>query len=402
MRRFFRTGVALLLLSSLAVAREAADIPFGHRMIIAPVCLTSATAGPVKIIAKRGKMVLIEADENQILALQQAKIAGHAAESPCGGFRDVTQAWKISGKSPQAFLSLKTRMVSDRTRTISHPSEVNLLLASINPQGMWTHLTALTAFHDRYANSDSGVLAAEWLISELKSLTIGRKDVSVYTVPTDGYRQPSVILKIGESDSQGVVVSAHFDTVSGWTGWGRKHMPGADDDGSGTVTVLEAARVVLASGLHFKKPVYFMWYAAEEEGLVGSSSVTGQFRKQKVPIEIALHFDMTGYEYKNDPSLWLLSDYTSSQATSFLAALTETYVHQKVSYTKCGYACSDHASWTAAGVSAGAATEASFIHMNPSLHTPEDTMEKLSLRHMTDYLKLALAFVVESAIPVQG
>lgn len=39
--------------------------------------------------------------------------------------------------------------------------------------------------------------------------------------------------------------------------------PGADDDGSGTVTILEALRGLLASGLKPTRNVEFQWYAAE-------------------------------------------------------------------------------------------------------------------------------------------
>lgn len=38
---------------------------------------------------------------------------------------------------------------------------------------------------------------------------------------------------------------------------------GADDDGSGTVTILESYRSLLASGFAPERPVEFHWYSAE-------------------------------------------------------------------------------------------------------------------------------------------
>lgn len=38
---------------------------------------------------------------------------------------------------------------------------------------------------------------------------------------------------------------------------------GADDDGSGTVTILESYRALLASGFAPGRPVEFHWYSAE-------------------------------------------------------------------------------------------------------------------------------------------
>ena len=50
--------------------------------------------------------------------------------------------------------------------------------------------------------------------------------------------------------------------------------PGADDDCSGTVSILEAFRVLAVSGYTPKDgPVEFHWYAAEEGGLLGSQDV---------------------------------------------------------------------------------------------------------------------------------
>jgi hypothetical protein len=39
---------------------------------------------------------------------------------------------------------------------------------------------------------------------------------------------------------------------------------------------------------------------------------------------------------------------------------------------------------------------------NMAVHTPEDTIEKLSMPHMVDFTKLALAFVVEMANPIHS
>lgn len=39
--------------------------------------------------------------------------------------------------------------------------------------------------------------------------------------------------------------------------------PGADDDGSGSVTILEAYRGLISAGFQPKKTVEFHWYSAE-------------------------------------------------------------------------------------------------------------------------------------------
>jgi Zn-dependent M28 family amino/carboxypeptidase len=50
--------------------------------------------------------------------------------------------------------------------------------------------------------------------------------------------------------------------------------PGADDDCSGTVSILEAFRVLAETGyVPENGPVEFHWYAAEEGGLLGSQRI---------------------------------------------------------------------------------------------------------------------------------
>ena len=97
--------------------------------------------------------------------------------------------------------------------------------------------------------------------------------------------------------------------------------------------------------------------------------------------------------------IFLLNDYVDPDLTAFLGKLVETYVGVPWSTTECGYACSDHASWTKNGYPASAAFEAAFDDMNHSIHTERDTLAASggSARHSVAFAKLALAFAVEPA-----
>jgi leucyl aminopeptidase len=54
----------------------------------------------------------------------------------------------------------------------------------------------------------------------------------------------------------------------------------ADDDGSGTVTILEAFRVLVTGRFTPQRPVEFHWYSAEEAGLLGSQDISLEYEKQ--------------------------------------------------------------------------------------------------------------------------
>jgi leucyl aminopeptidase len=67
--------------------------------------------------------------------------------------------------------------------------------------------------------------------------------------------------------------------------------PGADDDCSGTVTILEAFRVLAESGFTPKDgPVEFHWNAAEEGGNLGSQAIAHYYRQAGAHVGAMMEF----------------------------------------------------------------------------------------------------------------
>jgi hypothetical protein len=60
--------------------------------------------------------------------------------------------------------------------------------------------------------------------------------------------------------------------------------PGADDDGSGTTTILEVYRALLAANFTPTSTVEFHWYAAEEGGYLGSAEIAQSYEDQGVHV----------------------------------------------------------------------------------------------------------------------
>lgn len=414
---------SLGLLSSISMAVEAGQIEKDN-IVVAPTCLLKNVSSydGLTILSTTPALTLIQTNSAGIDTLIEAKQKRSAA--PCGGFMDVTESWnayqpkKLSVThraksflnqyaSPQVkslSASQQNNNSSPTSYAIRYENQVNQLLTQINPQDMWSDLTAFSntsadQFPDRYANSNTGVKAAEWLQNKIKTMAQAnnRDDITVYTVATGTrYKQPSVVVKIGHSNEPGIVIGGHMDTLA--SSWELK--PGADDDGSGSMTVMGIARTLITSGMHFKKPIYIIWYSAEEQGLIGSGYVVNDFVQKNIPVDAVLQMDMTGYVNQNDPTIWLITDNTHLDLTAYLESLVKTYVKQPVGRTRCGYACSDHASWSKAGFKAAFPFEAPFGKDDPYIHTAQDTMGVLSLSHMTDYAKLGVAFAVELAEPV--
>jgi len=69
---------------------------------------------------------------------------------------------------------------------------------------------------------------------------------------------------------------------------------GADDDGSGTVTLLEIAERFAREKPNTKRSVLFVWHVAEEKGLWGSAYVTDHPPVPRDSIVAQLNMDMVG------------------------------------------------------------------------------------------------------------
>jgi hypothetical protein len=69
---------------------------------------------------------------------------------------------------------------------------------------------------------------------------------------------------------------------------------GADDDGSGTVTVLEVAQAFAAAPVKPKRSLLFVWHTGEEKGLLGSRWYTDHPTVPRDSIVADLNLDMVG------------------------------------------------------------------------------------------------------------
>lgn len=84
-----------------------------------------------------------------------------------------------------------------------------------------------------------------------------------------------------------VVVGAHLDSVS--------RGPGINDNGSGSATILEVAEVFAAQARETRNKLRFIWFGAEEFGLIGSAYyVNALSQAERDAIALMLNFDMIG------------------------------------------------------------------------------------------------------------
>ncbi|MCC5792732.1 MAG: M20/M25/M40 family metallo-hydrolase [Legionellaceae bacterium] len=396
------SGIRSWLALTLCLASAVVSAQDGQ--VVQPIQMTHCLAAqlspayPVLAADARFKIVNVPLQELDRLALladkaQCGRFVNVAPQVPVGQSLTAAQAQHLLN-SPRALAPVTPA----QQYQIQHQEAVHHALDLVEPFRIQDTLSQLVAFQNRAAALQTGVDAAQWLKAQYDAMATdyGRSDAESFFVDTGRFKQPSLVTVLGKDQpGPAIVIGAHMDTL-GATVFER--MPGAGDDGSGSATVMEIARVLMASNFAPKRPVYIIWYAAEEMGLVGSQYVVAHFMRKNIAVQAAIQFDMTGYRNRpDDPSMWLFRDYTDKALTAFNAELIETYVKVPVKYSHCGYGCSDHASWHAVGVPAVFPCETSFEQHNPYIHSANDTMDLLSLEHMSNFTRLGVAFAIELA-----
>lgn len=211
------------------------------------------------------------------------------------------------------------------------------------------------------------------------------------------WAQPSVIARIegtGDNADELIILGGHEDSIS----LSGSRAPGADDDASGSASVLEVFRVLVGNGFRGSRSIEFHAYAAEEVGLRGSQDIAALYQTERRTVAAMLQLDMVGYINPNDgPVFAVIHDFVNPELTKFLGELAHKHTDLPVVASRCGYGCSDHASWTRAGYPSAFPFEASFGQANPFIHTAQDTLSHISLEHASKFARVALAFVTELA-----
>jgi leucyl aminopeptidase len=330
----------------------------------------------------------------------------HAAERHCGGYfafatRAAAEAFIRSDRSRQGLLATADYTIDQQgtvAKWLPQASEAEI-------HDTIEHLS--TDFPNRYYASSHGRSAALWIRDRWLALTAGRSDVTaeLFTDCSTCSTQPSVILTIQGSDlaDEVVVLGGHLDSISNSGAGEGMDAPGADDDASGIATLTEVLRVAMENGWKPRRTVKFMAYAAEEVGLRGSNAIAAAFAAQGVGVYGVLQLDMTNYQSGPVEDMQLITDWSNPDLKAFVVALFDTYLAPlgltRGTYT-CGYACSDHASWTGAGYASAMMFEAGDPNGDfPYIHTPDDTLATMgdSAENSVKFAQLGLAFLAEMA-----
>ncbi|TPX66300.1 hypothetical protein SpCBS45565_g04555 [Spizellomyces sp. 'palustris'] len=277
--------------------------------------------------------------------------------------------------------------------TISQQTLVKSLFGKIDIQGMKSNVNTFSALPNRNFKSNDGTKSATWLFDRATEL-LGKAGTTQKV--THPFSQFSIIATIPGASKEKVILGSHQDSISK-----DGSAPGADDDASGSMTIMEVMRVLggeVQNGFQPARTLEFHWYAGEEGGLLGSQLIAQDYKKRSENVIGMMQFDMTGFA--KDPAnrrLAVMTDFTDPGLVALTKNLMKEYSTTPIVDGRCGFACSDHASWTRAGFKAVLPAEGILEDITPFIHTGQDTVDKLNWDHIQDFTQLGLSFMVEMA-----
>jgi Zn-dependent M28 family amino/carboxypeptidase len=201
--------------------------------------------------------------------------------------------------------------------------------------------------------------------------------------------------------NESVLFSGHYDHEGVWDG---KIYHGADDNGSGTVGVIELARAYARNPERPKRSLVFAVFAAEERGLLGSYYYAANPVRPLAGTRAVINFDMIG---RNEtPSaqtagLTQISSDTSNElgligtinSPDYRAAVEQANQHVGLAMTYKWdqdaalniFQRSDQFPFAIRDIPA----VWWFTGFHPDYHQPSDTVEKINFEKMQKILQLA-------------
>jgi bacterial leucyl aminopeptidase len=321
----------------------------------------------------------------------------------CGGY-EVVQDFNTSTVRN---VSIRMNMLKERLRMdqqwstgpinpiqIPMRPEIATAISQASKEQLMKWVNWLSAFPNRYNKApepNTHVVQLKGLIEQMRMRS--KRQVIVNLIDHKQTKQKSLRVTLpGTSRADEVVImGGHLDSIS----FDGDRAPGSDDNASGSANLLEALRILMAQKAS-ARTIEIFWYAGEESGLLGSAEIAAEYKKIGRKVVGVLQLDMTLFPGDGPQVIASMTDFTSSWMRAILVALNTHYVNAKIIDDKCGYGCSDHASWYRQGYHTLMPFESSMRKMNGAIHSKNDIVSpKMNFDHSLIFTKYAIALAME-------
>jgi hypothetical protein len=320
------------------------------------------TAGTQGVV--RGNAVLAPKNDEQIEAVKD-KLPGAWVLSADAGLPRFGQELLASSTRPSAVFQrkLEAAYASAHIAGMIRPTRTDLVVTGGNYRITF----------DKLPTAPQVVLVRKQF-DELSSWLKDGKDVTLEFDIRNHFKKGPVKLYNVIADIPGtehpdeyVIVGGHIDSWDGATG--------ATDNGTGCATALEAARILIASGVKPKRTIRFMLWSGEEQGLFGSKAYVKAHPELMPKISVVLvHDGGTNYLSGIGATQAMQADFEQVFAPILKLDVDMPFQIRKVNgFSPQG--ASDHASFLAAGVPGIFWNQAGKAVYNHTHHTQYDTYD---------------------------
>ena len=185
------------------------------------------------------------------------------------------------------------------------------------------------------------------------------------------------------------LITAHLDDMPA-----GPLAPGADDNGSGSVAVLTAAR--LLAPLRFAHTLRFVLFTGEEQGLHGSAAYAAECAARGEDIQGVINLDMIAYNSDEEPVIDLYAQTDVDGSLELARVFSDVIGIYGLDLTPDRFSDvgpirnSDQWSFLEQGYPAFLAIEDTG-DLTPHYHTASDTLATLDLDYYADYTRAAVA-----------
>lgn len=206
-------------------------------------------------------------------------------------------------------------------KIINRDPQIEALVSQISSDSLKKFDEKLVSFGTRSTlstttDSKRGIGASRlWVLSkfqEFAKTSEGRMTavLDTFTLQPDGRRIDKTIAMANvmatlkgtdPNDDRVFMVSGHIDSRVTDVMNRESDAPGANDDGSGTVAVIELARVMAKS--KFPATIIFVVVSGEEQGLLGANYLAEKALKQNWNLEALLNNDIMGSNNSNETNI---------------------------------------------------------------------------------------------------
>ena len=152
----------------------------------------------------------------------------------------------------------------------------------------------LVTIPSRHSSYPGNILAAGYIEQKLLSYNL---EVHLMDFSSTG-RNVYAVQYGEEKADEYYIICGHYDSMPD-----SSLSPGADDDGSGCATVMEAARIISQYSARYS--VIYAFWDEEEQGLRGSIAYASRASQQNEKIRGVINIDMIGWDSNDDGKFYI-------------------------------------------------------------------------------------------------